>query len=87
MLGLPYYPNGLETQHSMSSRKFEHLSLQCLAPHHSSYWIPAGYELLIPDFLLVELGFRIAIVTDSKTKVSGFQKQNFTGFRNPVSLE
>ena len=34
----------------------------------SSYWIPAGYGLLIPDFLLVELGFRIAIVTDSKTK-------------------
>ena len=34
----------------------------------SSYWIPAGYGLLIPDFLLMELGFRIAIVTDSKTK-------------------
>lgn len=34
----------------------------------SSYWIPAGYGLLIADYLLVELGFRIAIVTDSKTK-------------------
>jgi len=34
----------------------------------------------------VELGFRIVIVSDSKTKDSGFQKQNFTGFQSPDSL-
>ena len=55
-----------------------------------------SYGLLIPDYLPVQLGFRIPIVSgipdplsctlDSKAQDSGFNKQKFHGFGNGESL-
>ena len=51
----------------------------------STLWIPdSNYR--IPDLFLVELGFRIPIVSgipDSKAQDSGFHQQKFPRFRIP----
>ena len=72
--------------------------MYCLSftrPRKSKTTLGSGFQVLDADFFLVEIGFRIAIVSgiadslscipDSKPGLLGFwiSEENFPGFQNP----